>query len=292
MVPIDSRLLPSEQLLDLSHVTFSPGDSLQIPRFGLGLAALGNGDLLATGGFDGSGVQATAEIRTASGWKLVSGAGACPGAAGCMTTARVNHTATTLPDGTVLLAGGHYNSNDVSIGTTEIFDPKTSTFTAGPAGQPREGHTASLVSTSSTTLTNNPPTSSFGQSVELDAAVTTGLGTAQGSVQFLDGTRVLATVALQDGSASYKMSGLTQGSHTLTAVYSGGGGSAPSTSPAVTQQVGKTATATVTMSGSPNPAQPGESVTFTATVAADQGTHRYSDVYRRLDTARRSSSHR
>jgi hypothetical protein len=265
----DSVAIASEQLLR-SDANFSVGDSLQTPRAASALVALGNGDLLVTGGSNSSAGLASAEIRTASGWGLVSGSTACPGAAGCMTTARVGHTANTLPDGTVFIAGG--SNGQSALGTTEFFDPKTNTFTAGPTGQPRQGHTASLVSTTFTTLTNNPPTSSFGQSVELVATVNTGLGTAQGSVQFLDGTTVLQTLALQNGSATFTTSALAQGSHTLTAKFLGGGGSGPSTSPAVTQQIGKTAAATVTLSGAPNPAALGGTVTFTASVTAEQGT--------------------
>jgi len=278
--------IPQEQLLNLDSLTFSPGDSLQTARAGSALAALGDGDLLVTGGGNSSGNLASAEIRTASGWHLVSGSSACPGAAGCMTTIRIGHTETTLPDGTVFIAGGK-DGQSAPLGTTEFFDPKTNTFTAGPTGQPRSGHTASLVSTTSTTLTNNPPTSSFGQSVELVATVKTGLGTSQGSVQFLDGATVLGSVALQDGSATFATSALAQGSHTLTAKFLGGGGSRPSTSPAVKQQVGKTA-ATVTLSGSPNPSPLGGTVTLTASVAAGQqkptGTVTFNDGSNPLGT--------
>lgn len=64
---------------------------------------------------------------------------------GAMTQPRCNHTATTLMDGRVLLAGGFDNSG-TATDTTEIYDPKTGTFTAGPPmSVTRALHTATLL---------------------------------------------------------------------------------------------------------------------------------------------------
>ena len=54
---------------------------------------------------------------------------------GSMATARVNQKGWALPDGTFMLAGGGEGSilAPVSLATTEIFDPSTNTFSAGPA---------------------------------------------------------------------------------------------------------------------------------------------------------------
>jgi hypothetical protein len=53
---------------------------------------------------------------------------------GAMNTARTNGTATLLANGRVLVAGGQTwnGSQNVSLNTTEIFDPATATFSAGP----------------------------------------------------------------------------------------------------------------------------------------------------------------
>jgi hypothetical protein len=59
--------------------------------------------------------------------------------------ARTNHTATRLTDGTVLLTGGAGQAGSPDPGT-EIFDPLTSTFHAGPQmSEVRYGHTATLL---------------------------------------------------------------------------------------------------------------------------------------------------
>ena len=70
---------------------------------------------------------------------------------GNLTIARSAHTATLLPNGTVLLAGGFTKPANVGddlplLATTEIFDPQTNTFTAGRDMETqREGHTATLL---------------------------------------------------------------------------------------------------------------------------------------------------
>ena len=65
-----------------------------------------------------------------------------------MTEPRTNHTLTLLPDGTVLAAGGNdpRETMHVPLATTEIFDPATNTWTAGPyLAHARSEHTATLM---------------------------------------------------------------------------------------------------------------------------------------------------
>jgi Galactose oxidase, central domain/Kelch motif len=65
--------------------------------------------------------------------------------AGSMTTRRAAHTATSLPDGRILVAGGFENGS--SLASTEVFDPTTEAFTpATNMTVTRAGHTATLLS--------------------------------------------------------------------------------------------------------------------------------------------------
>jgi WD40 repeat protein len=59
-------------------------------------------------------------------------------------TGRTSHTATLLTNGKVLVAGGSNSSGN--LGTAELFDPATGTFTAtGAMTEPRSQHTATLL---------------------------------------------------------------------------------------------------------------------------------------------------
>ena len=61
-----------------------------------------------------------------------------------MATQRAAHTATLLPDGKVLVAGGFTGGG--SLASAEVFDPATSTFaSAGNMTASRAGHTATLL---------------------------------------------------------------------------------------------------------------------------------------------------
>jgi probable HAF family extracellular repeat protein len=122
----------------------------------------------------------------------------------------------------------------------------------------------SLNGATTTTLgsTVNPVT--IGQSVTFTATVTG--NTPTGTIQFLDGTRNLSSpVVLTAGTAAYTASGLTLGTHSITASYSGDSSNAPSTS-TILSEVASQAATTTALTASVNPAAVGQPVTFTATV--------------------------
>jgi hypothetical protein len=101
-----------------------------------------SGKVLFAGGTDG---------ETAFGYdsaELYDPATGASSQAGTMTTGRFGHTATLLPDGTVLIAGSQRSGYDgaSAISSAEIYDPATGTFAeTGSMLTPRFGHTATLL---------------------------------------------------------------------------------------------------------------------------------------------------
>lgn len=81
-----------------------------------------------------------------------------------MTSLRNQHTATRLPNGLVLIAGGSNNGDGDGMNTAEIYNPATQTFTALAATltTPRGGHTATLLKNGRVLLTGGFFNSSSG----------------------------------------------------------------------------------------------------------------------------------
>ena len=102
-------------------------------------------------------------------------------ATGSLATTRYSHTATLLPNGKVLVAGG--NDNSGSLASAELYDPASGTWTAtGSLATPRRGHTATLLPNGKVLVASGLGTNNFYQaSAELyDPA--SGTWTATGSV--------------------------------------------------------------------------------------------------------------
>ncbi|MFG2525879.1 Ig-like domain-containing protein, partial [Streptomyces sp. NPDC048527] len=122
----------------------------------------------------------------------------------------------------------------------------------------------------STNLTSAPDPSVFGQAKTLTATVAVvapGAGTPTGTVTFFDGATLLGSGTLSGGVATFTTSGLSVGSHALTAVYNGNANLTGSTSPVDTQSVVKASSATA-INVSPDPTVFGQSKALTATVTA------------------------
>jgi hypothetical protein len=120
-----------------------------------------------------------------------------------------------------------------------------------------------------TSVTSNLNPSTPGDAVTFTATVAPSngaTGTPTGTVTFYDGTTSQWTSTLVGGVATWSTSTLAQGSHSITAAYSGDANFSSSTSPPLTQIVQFPATTTV-LSSSLNPSAFGQNVTFTATVS-------------------------
>lgn len=109
------------------------------PRLGSSVTLLPNGQVLLAGGrdtIDGGAVPSSALYDPVAGTTTATGS---------MNAARVDHTATLLSEGLVLVTGGDEPAPDGGP-SAELYTPRTGTFTRVPMPAPRRrGHTASLL---------------------------------------------------------------------------------------------------------------------------------------------------
>jgi len=131
--------IDSVEIYDPATNSFTQAHSLLTSRFDPTVTLLPNGFVLVVGGYgglDGDAPLASAELYdpTENTFLYTNGE---------MTTARRNHTATMLNNGTILIAGG-YNGDYVNA--PEIYDPATGFFTAtGNMSVERRYPTATLL---------------------------------------------------------------------------------------------------------------------------------------------------
>jgi len=133
--------------------------------------------------------------------------------------------------------------------------------------------TANKATSLSLVLSPNPST--FGKSVTLRATVKSSVvpstGIPTGTVNFMDGSNLLGSVTLSRyGTATFSISTLGAGTHSITAVYVGDANFLPSTSAALTQAVQKRQPSTALRLSAHTPVH-GQSVTFTATITSRAG---------------------
>ena len=139
------RVNSSAEIYDPSTEKFSPTGSLIQGRHGHTATLLGDGTVLVVGGYsdtagpnNGTSVVPIAEIYSPV-TETFRQASSNPN------VARAYHTATLLPNGKVLIAGGQIpGQQDTS--SAELYDPAAETFTlAGNMSGPRYNHTATLL---------------------------------------------------------------------------------------------------------------------------------------------------
>jgi hypothetical protein len=132
--------------------------------------------------------------------------------------------------------------------------------------------TGPAVATTTTTL-NAPTNAAFGTAVTLTAMVASAAGTPDGTVTFFSGSSQLGTTTLDgSGKATLSTTALPAGTDSVTAVYSGSGTFASSSSPAVLVTVAAAAGATMTTLTAPASATYGSPLTLTAVVGSASGT--------------------
>jgi hypothetical protein len=166
---------------------------------------------------------------------------------------------------TVSLTNGQASFSTAALGAgshnvTAAFDGATSFNVSTPATLTQ------VVANPSTgiTLTSSANPSVFGQKVTFTAMMT-GPAPDGGMVTFSDGSTVLGTGTLSGGTATFSTSGLTPGTHPITAKFNG------STSSVLAQTV-LAQNSVTTVTSSANPSVFGEKVTFMARVTSSLGT--------------------
>ncbi len=132
----------SAELYDPVAGSWAVTGSLNVQRSFHTATLLPSGQVLVAGGYVTSGVTPGGELYDPSSgtWTPIGFA-----ANNFMTYGRSGHTATLLPNGKVLVAGG-VGSGSTSLASAELYDPATSTWAVtGTLSTGRNSHTASLL---------------------------------------------------------------------------------------------------------------------------------------------------
>jgi autotransporter-associated beta strand protein/VCBS repeat-containing protein len=160
----------------------------------------------------------------------------------------VNGTLAGLPEGATLTIGAD-------------------TFAISYAGGDGNDVTLTAVAPSTTTVAASAASSTVGEPVTFTATVATSGLTPTGSVTLYVDGNPYGPVALDGaGQATFVLSTLGAGTHSVAADYSGNGGVLASSASPISQVVAQAATTTV-LAPPVAPSAHGEAVTFTATVA-------------------------
>ena len=172
-------------------------------------------------------------------------------------SANLDATGTAAFTTSALPVGGH--SITAVYGGDVFFQPSTSPVWV--QGVNRVATAATIDGSGSPTL--------FGQPVTVTTTVSAsapGSGVPTGTVQLLDGATVIATATLDGaGAATFVVTTLSVGSHSLSIAYAGDTGFNPAASSTLVQQINQASTGTVLTASSPTTVL-GETLTVTATV--------------------------
>jgi N-acetylneuraminic acid mutarotase len=143
------RFLSSTELFDPATGTWSATGNLNTTRIGHTATLLQNGKVLVAAGLIN--YQSGAILNSAELYDPATGTWSITGS---LNAARSDHTATLLPNGRVLVAGGQFSGNELS--SAELYDPMTETWSiTGNLNENRGGHGATLLQNGKVLVTGN-----------------------------------------------------------------------------------------------------------------------------------------
>ncbi|HEX2029268.1 MAG TPA: kelch repeat-containing protein [Nitriliruptorales bacterium] len=145
-----SDLLASAEVYDPAAGTWSPTGPMAEPRLGHTMTVLADGAVLVTGGTGETGAagQGSQSIQPSASAELYEPDTGIWESVGEMLVPRFEHTATPLPDGRVLIAGGQGRQRDevAPVADVELYDPNTRTFSrTAPMLNARTDHAAAAL---------------------------------------------------------------------------------------------------------------------------------------------------
>jgi hypothetical protein len=183
----------------------------------------------------------------------------------------------TFKDGATTLGTVNVSSNKAAF-TTQTLPAGSHGITAIYSGGPNRTSSTSALLTeivnraaTKTALVSSLNPSGYWKAVTFTATVSSAFGgQAGGTVTFRDGPTTLGTVNVTSNKATFTTQALLAGTHTITAIYSGGANRIGSTSAAFTETVNKAST-TTTLTSLLNPSTSGKPVAFTATIVSAFG---------------------
>jgi hypothetical protein len=142
-------LIPGSLVFASESGTWSTTGSLHTARCRHSATLLPSGEILVAGGYSGATTSTNpSEQFSLSSCELYDPSSGTWSVTGSMNTPRIYHTATLLPDGNVLAAGGYDPTNNgIGLNSCELYNPVSGTWSiTGSMSINRIDHTATLLS--------------------------------------------------------------------------------------------------------------------------------------------------